>query len=292
MRSLKSIKWSTYLEALIHICYWLFHFASVNTNWEADWTDRSIRNGVAQLSIVLYPFVFYINAFWLIPRFLKGNKWSSYFFISISSVFVLELIRSMMFVAHRDELGEIETAFPAEFMSVDNLVFGLPNTLFFAFLFSIVYRFTRDWILNQGTITKLQSEKQEIYQNLKALEETLASQPLKKYKSTFQAKRRDGTFILRSDNIAYIKAQGDFVTAHDDSGNSYIINYSISMMEDFLDPSLFLRINRSEMINASFILKFSNHTKNRLEIHLRNSNEILYTSNSRTPDFRKWLESL
>ncbi|GAB4233794.1 MAG: hypothetical protein Tsb0034_07180 [Ekhidna sp.] len=290
----KKLRGADYLEIVVHACYWLFHFTSVNTSWELDWTNHQDRKGVAQLTIVLYPAIFYLNAFWLIPKLLRGNQWYRYLIVSLAIVTSIELARTMIFVIHQGKLNTFEASFINEFLSRDNLIFGLPNSLFFAFLFSSIYRFTRDWIKHQSTIAKLQSENSELSRNFEVLENSLKASNTSngKYKSTFQAKRRDGIFILRVENISYIKAQGDFVLAFDDSGDSYIINFTLSAIEGLLDPKLFFQINRSEIVNIGFILKFTNHTKNRLEIQLRSLETPLYTSNSRSPEFRKWIDEL
>lgn len=309
MRDSYEMKWRVYLEIVLHLAYWLFHFASVQTNWAADWSDRSVRDGVAQVTIILFPFIFYLNAFWLIPKYLKGNRWYRYFAIALMFTLSLEVIRTLAFVLHRGGELAFETAFAQEFMSQDNLLFGLPNTLVSSFIFSTVYRFTRDWIIHQRLITHLQLEKIHMMKKLEAFERSLkyqqegesglidrltdvVQQKNGTYKNTFQAKRRDETYLLKSDTIVYVKAQGDFVTAMDFSGSSYIINHTLAVMEEYLDPLIFYKINRGEIVNASYILKYTNHTKNRLEIFLKGIDNTLFTSNSRTPGFRKWLEEI
>lgn len=310
MKNMRILHWSVYLESFLHLAYWVFYFSSVNTDWTADWTDRAIRHGVSQLTFLLYPIVFYANAFWLMPTYLKGQTWYRYFSISFGLVCIAEIARSVIFSWVRFDDSDLISLILVEFASNDNLIFGLPNSLAFAFMFSIIYRIARDWIFNQRIIARLKKEKSKMSEDLAELEVSLQARhtgqtdPLmeqiasvldaksKAYKSTFQAKRRDGTFILKSIDIAYLQAKGDFVSAIDGSGKSYMINHTLSVMEELLDPAAFFRINRSEMINAAYILKYANHTKNRLEVHFKEIDEVLHTSNSRTPEFRKWLESL
>ncbi|MEO9482932.1 MAG: LytTR family DNA-binding domain-containing protein [Ekhidna sp.] len=112
----------------------------------------------------------------------------------------------------------------------------------------------------------------------------------KTYRSTFPVKRRNGVFLLKVADIAYFQAQGDFVTAIDSLGEKHILNHSLSQMYEFVDPSIFFMINRSEIISFDHIVKYEPYTKNRLAITLERPAITLYTSNSRTPDFRNWLE--
>ncbi len=274
--------WRMVLEGVFHLAYWVFHFTSVNTQWEADWTDHTARE-VAQVTVLLFPITFYLNAFFLIPHYLKGNQWGRYFSVTVLLLLMMEVLRSLMFVLHNTVDHSFELAFFQEFTSRDNLLFGIPNSLLFAFLFSMVYRFTRDWIVNQRNPEEVSSD---FSVSGASTEDAL------KYRQTLQAKRRDSTFLLQVEDIAFLQSKGDFVMATDKDGQTYTLNQTLAALETQLDPMTFFRINRSEMVNGKAILKFSNHTKNRLAITLKNPDEVLYTSNSRSPEFRKWLESM
>lgn len=111
------------------------------------------------------------------------------------------------------------------------------------------------------------------------------------YKRTFTVKKRDGVFLLKADEVAYFQAQGDFVEGIDRLGKKHILNYSLTAIEEAIDPRQFFRINRSEIVNMDSILKYDAYTKNRLVITLGRPAVNLYTTNSRTPEFRSWVES-
>jgi len=111
------------------------------------------------------------------------------------------------------------------------------------------------------------------------------------YKSTFSVKKRDGVFLLKTNDIICFSAQGDFVLAIDIENKRHIINDSLTRIENQIDKHIFFRINRSEIINRNSIVKYNQHIKNRLAISLFNYKDTLYTSNSRTPNFRIWIEN-
>ncbi len=111
------------------------------------------------------------------------------------------------------------------------------------------------------------------------------------YKRTFTVKKRDGVFLLKADEVAYFQAQGDFVEGIDRLGKKHILNYSLTAIEEAIDPRQFFRINRSEIVNMDSILKYDAYTKNRLVITLGRPAINLYTTNSRTPEFRSWVEN-
>lgn len=119
----------------------------------------------------------------------------------------------------------------------------------------------------------------------------LLNPPKKKYKQTFTVKKATGVYLLNTKEITYFQAQGDFILAHDFSGNKHILNYSLTAIEGMIDPGQFFRINRSEIVNFDAIVKYYAYIKNRLEIYLKEDKTTLYTSNSRTSDFRSWVES-
>ncbi|MEO1656019.1 MAG: LytTR family DNA-binding domain-containing protein [Bacteroidota bacterium] len=111
------------------------------------------------------------------------------------------------------------------------------------------------------------------------------------YKSTLMVKKRDGIYILKTEQIAYIQAKGDFSLAIDQTGGSHMLQESLGQLSEVLPPNNFFRINRSELINFTAILKYEPYTKNRLAIHLASPPQILYTSNTQGPAFKNWLEN-
>lgn len=110
------------------------------------------------------------------------------------------------------------------------------------------------------------------------------------YKSRFTIKKSNGIFLLSVDDIIYFQSQGDFILAYDQKGNKHVINQSLGKVVASLNPKQFFQINRSEIINIDFIEKFETHFKNKLIISMKGVKEQLFTSNSRTPEFRAWLE--
>jgi len=127
------------------------------------------------------------------------------------------------------------------------------------------------------------------YELLDSLKDILEKKA-KNYKRKFPIKKRDGVFLLDVDDISYFQAQGEFVFAFDNKGKKHIINQSLASIYELVDPSYFFMINRSEIVQMDSILKYSPYIKNRLAITLKVADVTLYTSNSRTPKFREWLE--
>lgn len=128
--------------------------------------------------------------------------------------------------------------------------------------------------------------EEDLFAKLKMMME----QEKKTYKSSFSVKKRDGVFLLKTNNIVYFQAQGDFVLAIDSNNTKHVLNTTLSKTEELINPQQFFKINRSEIINKEFILKYNLYRKNRLAITLSKPSVVLYTSNSRAAGFKSWLE--
>ena len=78
--------------------------------------------------------------------------------------------------------------------------------------------------------------------------------------------------------------------AIDSSGKKHALNFTLTEVEEKIDPAQFYRINRSQIINIDFLEKVEPYFKNRLALKMEYSSETIYTSGTKTPGFRKWLE--
>lgn len=126
----------------------------------------------------------------------------------------------------------------------------------------------------------------QVFQELK----DILKSDKKAYKQRFTIKKKGGIKLIATDNIACFEANGDFCQAFDEKGQKHIINNTLSDIEQKVDPSKFFRINRSQMIHISFIEKIDPYFKNRLSIKLKNRQEPMLTSGTKTAEFRKWIE--
>ena len=110
------------------------------------------------------------------------------------------------------------------------------------------------------------------------------------YKKRFSIKKKGGIKLLSIDNISFFEASGDFCLAYDSSGGKHIVNYSLGDIESKVDPKLFFRINRSEILGIDHIENIEPYFKNRLSIKIKQLSELKHTSSAKTKAFRSWLE--
>lgn len=147
-------------EALLHLILLAMYFASVNAQWQGDWLDKTLRpEPPAPLSVLFFPIFFYLNAFWLIPKFLKTKGWIWYFLIASPFFGGAELLRSLAVLATQPHIDPFLLAFKKEIFAKDSFLFGWVSVAWLTFVFSFAYRFTWDWMKNNRIIERLESEK-------------------------------------------------------------------------------------------------------------------------------------
>lgn len=110
------------------------------------------------------------------------------------------------------------------------------------------------------------------------------------YRQRFTVKMRQGIYLLNVEDIAYLQAQQGILMAFDQKGQRFPLNGQLAEMELQLDPKLFFRINRSEIIHVRYIDHLESYFNDRLAVRMKNKAEPLIASTGRTPDLRKWLE--
>lgn len=110
------------------------------------------------------------------------------------------------------------------------------------------------------------------------------------YKRRFSVRKRNSVYILAVDDVMYLQADEGVVFATDKQNAHFALTGTLSELEQQLDPSLFFRINRSELINIQYVEKVEPYSKNRLSVRIKNSDAALMTSTAYTPEFRKWLD--
>ncbi len=111
-----------------------------------------------------------------------------------------------------------------------------------------------------------------------------------KYKERLIIKLRGGIQFIETEQISYFQIQDGIPFAFDAAGNKFPISENLNQLEQTLEPQMFFRINRGEMINLKFIERLEPYFNDRLQVRLRNSKVRLISSTSRTPNLRKWIE--
>lgn len=124
---------------------------------------------------------------------------------------------------------------------------------------------------------------------LREIRESFRFEP--QYKTRFVIKTAAGIRLLETKQIAFIQMRDEIPFASDEAGNKFPLSATLTELEKSLDPKMFFRLNRSEIVNLDYIENLKPDFQDRLVVRLRNLNVRLTSSISRTPSLRKWLEN-
>lgn len=127
--------------------------------------------------------------------------------------------------------------------------------------------------------------------NRKLEEENRAlTNALGQYKKRVSATMNGKTLILDIDQVRLFKIKEGVIFAHTKNDKKYTLQYTtLHQLEEVLNPQIFFRINRSEIVNIEFLESYESYLKDRLAIKIQGMADYLYTSNTKSPDFKKWI---
>jgi DNA-binding LytR/AlgR family response regulator len=117
-------------------------------------------------------------------------------------------------------------------------------------------------------------------------------QEKKDYKEKYIVRFNDRIVPLQTSNIAFVYSEekNNYLTTFD--GERYIIDSSLDVISDELNPSLFFRISRGCIVNTKAIQSIIKQAGGRLLIKSNPPASFEMTvSRSRVDDFLEWLEN-
>ncbi|HNP18323.1 MAG TPA: LytTR family DNA-binding domain-containing protein [Fulvivirga sp.] len=109
-------------------------------------------------------------------------------------------------------------------------------------------------------------------------------------KSRFLVKKGTEYVSLSTPQIAYFFTEHKIVFLKDKSSNKYIIDKTITELQEQLDTKEFFRINRKYIACIDAIKSFKPDNGKILLTLEPPSNEDVYISKENAPNFRKWIE--
>jgi len=144
-------------ESIIHIVLLILLFMVMESGLGSN-LDTLEMNRI-RMNFLTIPLVFYFNAYFLIPRYLKQKKWGIYFITFLLTTPVLDLFRTLLSMLilndHNDNL-------PKDFSSIYFGNDSISGGIFIGFMLSFAYRFTKDWLINLSLIEKFNTERSEM----------------------------------------------------------------------------------------------------------------------------------
>ncbi len=141
------------IEISIHLLVWLFLFSAVNINWSQDWFDITLRpRRPAPLMLIAFFLFFNLHTFWLVPAFLKKDRWLAYIFFSTLLFAGSELVRAVLVSVFR--LQTPSALFPDTLFTRDSFLFGAPGAASYALILSALY-----WIIKEMYQHRIRSQE-------------------------------------------------------------------------------------------------------------------------------------
>jgi DNA-binding LytR/AlgR family response regulator len=125
---------------------------------------------------------------------------------------------------------------------------------------------------------------------LQLLQKSLQQEATTIYKQRFTIKTRNGIYLLPLSDIAFIRADGVLLYAFDFNSKKYPLTGTLIATEQQLNPEIFFKINRSEIISIHAIEKIAPHIGDRLAVYIKGQKEFVVTSTQKTAVFRKWID--
>ena len=113
----------------------------------------------------------------------------------------------------------------------------------------------------------------------------------REYKKRFSLKVGQHLKLVQIEDIECFFSENKGTYIHTNKGRNYLIDASLELLEQELDPQMFFRINRKFFVNIHAIKDMVSYTNSRLQIKLNtyNDDEVI-VARERVKDFKAWLE--
>ncbi len=144
----------------------------------------------------------------------------------------------------------------------------------------------------ERSLNKFNGIKKNYSENKSSLNELIAHIKLdeKNYKSRFLIKIGDKLISVLSEDIALFYVHNGLVYLKTTQAKKYIVNYTLDELAQQLDPSLFYRANRQNIIHFQVIQTIHKWHKAKLyvETYVATDEKVIISAEKAT-EFKKWL---
>lgn len=112
-----------------------------------------------------------------------------------------------------------------------------------------------------------------------------------RYKTRIAVRSGNSYGFLPIEKVSHFISEDGLTLAVSDSGEKYMVDYTIESLEPLLDPKLFFRATRGCIVSINSIERVSRHFNSRLKVTLKGHDGFsLILSRVRVPDFLKWID--
>jgi hypothetical protein len=114
-----------------------------------------------------------------------------------------------------------------------------------------------------------------------------------KKKTRLLVKRGVVNISLLLTDIALIYTRDKLVYAIDRDAKKYLVDKTLTELEEELDDTIFFRVNRQYIVNVNFIRSFKPYKKVKLlvDVSFNDLEELVIVSQQVAPAFKKWIDN-
>ena len=114
----------------------------------------------------------------------------------------------------------------------------------------------------------------------------------KSYKERFTTKIGHSIKMIATEDVEIFYSDNKATYAFTKEGKNYLLDYTLDKIEELIDPKIFFRVNRGQIIKIDSIKDISVYSNSRLKIILSKFNEQeCIVSREKVTDFKNWLEN-
>lgn len=135
-------------------------------------------------------------------------------------------------------------------------------------------------------------KQQNVALNFEDIKKLLGATPVEReYKKRFTTKIGQHIKMIPIDEIECFYSQDKGTYAATKEKRNYLLNTTLEMLENELEPQTFFRVSRKFYVNINAIKDIVSYTNSRLQIKLHNWDEQeIIVSRERVKDFKTWIE--
>lgn len=121
------------------------------------------------------------------------------------------------------------------------------------------------------------------------LQQLMSSMQFKNYRSSILVKQGGGLVQLKVSELLYAYSEDGIVFGRS-ATNRYVIDETMDQLFQSLDPSMFFRINRGQVVSKDAILKIDPYFNHRAKLSISNSKDQEFiVSRPKTTEFKLWM---
>lgn len=128
-------------------------------------------------------------------------------------------------------------------------------------------------------------QKASVKSRMKAVTEELRS-----YRERMLIWKGEELIPVNVNDILYFYFDQRHVYAKSSDGEAYAVQFTMSELENELDPKMFFRLNRQYLANIGSITRISMFFNSRLMIRLKGCDQPLTLSKEKSAELREWLD--